>query len=103
MLLLQECLLHLVIGDPRRVHHEKRRFEASKLVRKRPEECHCCQFVLQLSESEIGGVRASKGLQGGVHSSYEGGKRLICLFLGREEVVDNDEASSRVLLLEFRC
>ena len=46
LLFLQKCLLHLVIGDPRRVHHEERRFEASKLVRKRPEECHGCQFVL---------------------------------------------------------
>ena len=42
LLLLQEGLLHLVIGDPRRVHHEERRFEACKLVRERPEECHGC-------------------------------------------------------------
>ena len=48
-------------------------------------------------------MRASEGLQGAVHSAYEGGKRLICLFLGREEVVDNDKASSRVLLLKLRC
>ena len=100
LLLLQESLLDLVIGDVLAIDKQHRRTKRRKLFRKGTNEGGISKFFLQIFDFHVLLARRTQGLQSRVDFANESGKGVFWLLLDSEEVVEDDEMSCRVLLLE---